>query len=508
MPMGEKPIILRLNNISKSYPGVHALDKASISLRSGEIHALIGENGAGKSTLGKIIAGIVQKDYGEIFFAAMKILRTSPSIAKKLGIGVVLQELGLISTLSVWQNIFLAHERLRFRLFVLKHQMNKDSVALLQVLGINYVNPAVKVSSLSLGQQQMVAIARSLTSSPKLLVLDEPTSSLTTFEIEALFKILRRMRDEGLAILYISHRLEEVYKIADVVTILRDGKVIRTSKIKDVSVGKVISIMVGREISEMYPKEICEKGKTILQVSSLTKKGICRNVDLAIRSGEVIGLYGLIGSGRTELAQIIFGLEKQDDGTLEIFGNETQANSPRKSIASGVGFLPENRKEQGLCLNLSICQNVTRASLRRLFPSGILSHAKEKKVTGSYIMNLRIAADTPNKQVILLSGGNQQKVLFAHWMCADSKLLILDEPTRGIDVGAKVEIYRTINSLTRNGAGILLISSDLPEVIAMSDVVYVMHQGELKGPIESKNPEEILYHAIGGDSTDGKRLYQ
>jgi len=495
----QKDIILNVKNVSKDFPGVRALDNVNFNLEAGEIHALVGENGAGKSTLGKIIAGIVTEHKGIIEICGKEIKKNSPNIAQDLGVSVVFQELGIIPSLSIAQYLFLAHEPLKSHIIIKKNEILNKSKEILNNLEIK-IDPATKLSCLSLGQQQMIAVARALSFDPKILILDEPTSSLTTFEADNLFKILKKLKSRGVGIIYVSHRLEEIFEIADRVTVLRDGKLIDTVKIKEAKIDGIIFMMVGRDIAEMYPKEKNKIGKEFLNISNVSKKGVCNNINLSVHEGEVVGIYGLIGAGRTELARIIFGLDCCDKGEISIFGNKiTKKNSPLNSVSKGVGLLPEDRKGQGLCMVLPIKHNITRASLKKYFPKWFISSAKENDITIKYIKDLNIVTDSPNKQVVFLSGGNQQKVVLAHWMCANSKLLILDEPTRGIDVGAKVEIYKIMNSLVKRGVGILLISSDLPEIIGMSDRIYTMARGEITGifPGGKNNPDEILSYAIG-----------
>ena len=497
--MSKKLTILKLKKITKDFPGVRALDNVSIELKAGEIHALVGENGAGKSTLGKIIAGIILKDKGTIYIEDKEIRKNSPHIAHSLGVSIVLQELYIIPSLTIAQYLFLANEPLGAHMMVKKKEVINRSRELLDDLEIN-IDTNTKLSDLSIGQQQMIAVARALAFNPKILILDEPTSSLTTFEVQKLFGILRKLKSKGVGIIYISHRLEEVFEIADKVTVLRDGKLINTVEVSKAKIDSIISMMVGRDISEMYPKEVSEIGKEILSLSSVFRKGVCKNINLVVREGEIIGLYGLIGAGRTELARIVFGLDHYDTGRIKVFNKEiTKKNSPFNSVAMGIGLLPEDRKEQGLCMVLPIKQNVIRASLKNLFPKWFIRPSKENKITRKYISELNIATDSTDKQVVFLSGGNQQKVVLAHWMCANSRLLILDEPTRGIDVGAKVEVYKLMNNLAEAGVGILLISSDLPEIMGMSDRIYVMSRGEMKSTFSGgrNNQDEILSYAIG-----------
>lgn len=506
--MGKNEIIIKMQDIVKYFPGVCALNNVDFDLYKGEIHALIGENGAGKSTLVKILSGVTRLDHGVIYLNGAAVYITTPKKAQELGISIVFQESNLSPYLTVAQNVFVSHESLRHGFIVdVKAEMHKVK-ELLEFLSIN-IDPNELVANLSLGEQQLVAFVRALSFNPHVIILDEPTSSLTAQETEIIFAALKKLKKEGVGIIYISHRLEEIFQISDRVTVLRDGKKIDTVDIKDAELNSIIRMMVGRNISEMYPKEEVEIGEEVLRLEEVTCRGVCKNINLHIHKGEVVGLFGLVGAGRTEMMRLVFGLDSMEYGFLYLYGKKITHLSPSKLVREGFGFLPEDRKSEGLCLALSIKENIERASLDKLFPSGFISVKKEKKVAHKYIQELNIATPSPDRLVAYLSGGNQQKVVLGQWLCAESSILILDEPTRGIDVGAKVEIYRTINQLAKNGAAILIISSELPEVMNISDRVYVMCRGEITGEFKrgEMTAEEVAKYAFGTKETINENTF-
>lgn len=489
---------LIVRNVSKQFPGVKVLDDIGLTIKSGEVHALIGENGAGKSTLLKIICGIFPPDVGTIFVDGKKVQFKSSLEAAKSGISMVSQERSFIQTLSVAENMFMAHEPYKKGIVFDRHEANNLAKKILSRIKVE-IDPTSIVEDLSVAQVQMVSIARALLLNPKILLLDEPTSSLTENEVNNLFSIIQHLKEENLGILYVSHRMEEIFQIADRVTVLRDGVCVGTSKICDTKVDDLISKMVGRSIDNMYPKKPTDIGNEAIRVNNLTRRNICEKIDFSIREGEIVGLFGLVGAGRTETARIIFGLDKKDYGEVSIFGETLTESSPSNMIKRGVGFLSEDRKIEGLSMDLSVRMNILRASLKKLFPSGIKSLKKEKSLVADYISKLSITTPSIEKVVSYLSGGTQQKVIFAHWMMLDSRILILDEPTKGIDVGAKVEIYKMLNQLSQKGVAILLISSDLSEIINISDRILVMRNGKFTGQFNRKNcsAEEIISCAIG-----------
>ncbi len=498
--MGED-LVLQLQGISKQFPGVKALDDVSFDLRRGEVHMLVGENGAGKSTLVKILAGAYRHDTGRIVINGQPAEIQNPAQALALGVSVIYQEFNLVPYLSVAQNIFLGREPKHPRIpGLIDHaRMNAESQRLLDSLAVD-LDPRAVVQHLGVAQQQMVEVAKALSVNARIVVMDEPTSALTTREIEQLFAAIRRLTARGVSMIYISHRLEEVFQIGDRITVLRDGKWITTMNIQDATMEVVIQAMVGRTIDRLFPRQFsAEKGDVAVAVRSLHRHGVLHDINMTVRCGEIVGLAGLVGAGRTELARVIFGADHYDAGEVRIFGCAVHG-SPRESVAIGVGFLPEDRKREGLALILSVRENVVVSSLRRLFPSGIIRRAKEHAVVTDFVKSLDIATPSINRMTRFLSGGTQQKVVLAKWVCTQSRFLIFDEPTRGIDVGAKAEIHQLMNELVKEGAAILMISSELPEVINMSDRIYVMQKGRISKELsrEEASQEAILRHAMGG----------
>ncbi len=503
-------MIVEMQGIVKDFPGVRALDEVDLDLRKGEIHAIVGENGAGKSTLVKILAGVLPMEHGTIQIDGTATRIVNPRLAQHLGINIVFQESQLSPYLTVRQNIFLRHEPLRMGFVVDVVEERRRARELLQSLSID-LDPNDLVANLSVGKQQLIAFARALSFNPRVLILDEPTSSLTHQEIELMFNTLRRLKAEGVGIIYISHRMEEVFQISDRITVLRDGKRIDTRDVAGTSLDNVIRMMVGRDITDMYPKEPTQPGEEALRLEGVTRTGVCRDVNLVVREGEVVGLFGLVGAGRTETMRMAFGLDSMEAGSVYLYGERVDDPSPSKSVRLGIGFSPEDRKQDGLCLALSLKENVVRASLDTLFPHGFVSGKRESEVAQKYVRELRIATPSTDRPVVYLSGGTQQKVVLAQWLCAGSSVLILDEPTRGIDVGTKVEIYRIINELAKNGAAILLISSELPEVLGISDRIYVMCRGQITGEFhrEEATSEDIAACAFGTrEATNATKLWQ
>jgi len=472
--------LLEMKSISKAFPGVQALDQVDFDLYPGEAHVMVGENGAGKSTLVKILSGVVPLTNGTILFDGTSVNINNPSQAQKLGIGIVYQETSLSPYLTVAQNIFLCHEPFRMGFILDVDKEVNDTRELLKSLLLD-IDPNELVANLSLGKQQLVAFARVLSFNPRVVILDEPTSSLSAKDTELMFSLLKELKNQNVGIIYISHRLEELWQIGDRISVLRDGKKIDTLDVKKIEQREIIRMMVGRDISEMYPKEKTRIGEEAFRIEDVSRKGICKNINFHVNKGEVIGLFGLVGSGRTETMRLAFGLDQMDTGAVFIDGNKLKHLSPSKLVRKGVGFSPEDRKKEGLCLILSLKENIVRASLDKLFTSGLVSSKKEKRIADKYIKDLDIASPSSDRLVIYLSGGTQQKVVLAQWLCAESSVLILDEPTRGIDVGTKVEIYRIINNLAKSGVAIILISSELPEIMGISDRIYVFRMGQISG---------------------------
>lgn len=490
-----------MNSITKSFPGVLALNGVSLEAKKGEVHILVGENGAGKSTLVKVLAGIYSKDAGEIILNGRKVEITSPKHAQDLGISMIHQELNLVQTLSVAENIFLGREPISFGAIgkIDWRQMHRNAQKILDDLHVDIKSKSI-LTNLGIAQQQMVELAKALSFEADIIIMDEPTAVLTNKEIETLFDVIKKVTQKGVTIIYISHRLEEFAKMGDRVTVLRDGKSIKTLEIANTSTQELIRLMVGRELNEMFPKAEIPIGEEVLRVEGLNRGGAVKDINFSLRRGEILGVAGLVGSGRTEMARAIFGADRTDGGRIYICGAERKIRNPGDAIAAGIGFVTEDRKGQGLVLQLSIAQNVSLSKLSLFTRWGKINLKKEGKTAGEYIEKMRIKA--PSVQVIVqnLSGGNQQKVVLAKWLLSQSKIFIFDEPTRGIDVGAKVEVYNLMNTLLKNGAAIIMISSELPEILGMSDRVMVMCRGEnLKiMDVEQANQEKILFYATGG----------
>jgi ribose transport system ATP-binding protein len=497
--------IVELKDIVKNFPGVCALNKVSFNLKAGEVHILLGENGAGKSTLMKVLSGNYHPDFGTIMFDGVDVGILNPKKAQDLGISIIHQEFNLVPQLTVAQNIFLGHELdLGFGGLVDYQKQVEKSRELLKQVGLD-LDPNQKIAELGVAQQQLVELAKALSLQVKLLIMDEPTASLSTREIGILFQIIAKLKAEGVGVIYISHRLAEVHQIGDRVTVLRDGESVGTCNVKDVSLDQLVQMMVGRSLDEMFVrKAVPEKqGRpTVLKAEKITVKGLLDQVSLRVYEGEIVGLAGLVGSGRTELAKAIFGAIPLDSGKIEIFGREIRPESPQQMIEMGVGLLPEDRKSEGVVQNLAIRQNITMASLKKMFPRGILSLRREKVESRRQVDVLRIMTDSVEKLVRFLSGGNQQKVVVGKWLCRQPRLLIFDEPTRGVDVGAKAEIHRLMDDLVQNGVSVLMISSELPEVLGMSDRIYVMREGKIvkELPRAEASQENIIRYAMGGES--------
>ena len=491
-------ILLRMENICKNFPGVTALDRVDFEIRTGEVHILLGENGAGKSTLVKILSGAYQKTSGEIYLAGKKIDIRSPRHAQETGISIIYQEFNLIPQLTVAENIFLGRESVIVSGLINRDEMRTKAGAIMSELGVN-INPDSAVTSLGVAEQQMVEVAKALSMDARILIMDEPTSALTEKEIGGLFRMIRRLKQKSVSVIYISHRMEELFEIGDRVTVLRDGRYIATRNIADVDTAGLIRMMVDRELTEQYPRQRSERGREMLRIEDLSTPGLLRSINLRLYGGEILGIAGLLGSGRTELARAIFGIDKLSAGRIFINGSEQRINSAGKAIALRIGYLTEDRKQQGLILDLSVKENICLPSVNRFSHLGVVSSNKENNAVKKWIKELRIKTPGADQKVINLSGGNQQKVVIAKWLCSQADILIFDEPTRGIDVGSKVEIYELMNNLSATGAAILMISSDLPEILGMSDRIIVMHNGHISAEFDATDAsqEKILHSALG-----------
>jgi ribose transport system ATP-binding protein len=491
--------LLQMTDITKQFPGVLALDKAQLSVEAGECHALVGENGAGKSTLMKILSGAYQPDSGTIMLEGLAQQVTSPIVARNLGITMIHQELNLLPEMTVAENIFLGHEIVQGPLGWLdKRTMEKKSEDLLESFGQKLSGRAL-VKKISLAQQQMVEIAKAISVQSKIIIMDEPSAILTDRELAELFDLIGRLKKQNVAIIYISHRLEEIFKVCDRVTVMRDGKTVQTDQASSMRQDQIIRLMVGRELEQFFPSEHSHPGVEVLRLESIQQVGKLRNINLSLRKGEIVGLTGLVGAGRTELARVIFGAEQPDSGRMLLAGEPVSFRSPRQAIDAGIGLLTEDRKSQGLVLNMMVRENTTMASLSRLVRRGFVDIRAEKEATQNYIRDLQIKTPSTEQKVRNLSGGTQQKVVLSKWLFTQSRILIFDEPTRGIDVGAKAEIYQLMWKLVAQGIAILMISSELPEVLKMCDRILVMHEGEITGELKQAEAtqERIMALAMG-----------
>lgn len=498
-------LLLEMRGISKRFGGTQALDQVDFSLDRGEVVGLLGENGAGKSTLIKILAGVHRMDQGAIFIDGKPVVFQTPQDAQRLGIAVIYQELNLTPNQTVAENVFLHHpQRMNGILgkigFVDHRRRERETAALLAQLGITGLDLRRKVGELSVAFQQLTEIAKALALEARLIVMDEPTSALPDEEVDHLFEIIRRLRQQGLGVVFVSHRLNEVRSICDRIVVLRDGKNAGALPVDEASDDRIIAMMVGRSIDNLYPKRPATPGDVVLEVQGLTRRGIIEDISFHLCAGEVVGLAGLVGSGRTEVARAIFGADRIDKGTIRLDGKPVRIRSPQDARNLGIGYVPEDRKVQGLVPGMTVRDNVTLAVLRQLAYAGhVVDRSVLEEVARRYIHELHLRPPRTDLPVGSLSGGNQQKVVLAKWLAVDLKVLLLDEPTRGIDVGAKAEIHGLIDELAHRGMAILLISSELPEVLAMSDRILVMSEGRLVGELsrEEATQERILALASG-----------
>ena len=494
-----KTPVLEMRGIQKSFPGVHVLDDVSLTVYPGEIHALMGENGAGKSTLMKIMAGAVRADAGEIWLDGLPVEIDTPLCAMTLGVGMIYQELQLAPHLSVAENIFLGREPKRLPGWIDAAKMRRDAQELMDSLGMT-LDVRTLVGGLAVAQRQMVEIAKATSRRAKIIAMDEPSATLTAHELENLWILIRRLQSQGIGIVYISHRMDEVFQIADAVTILRDGHVVGSRSIREISREEVLKLMVGRDLDETYPKVAAEPGRPILEVRGLARRGVLENINLTVHAGEVVALAGLVGSGRTEIARCLFGADPCSAGEMRLAGVPYAPRSPHDAIRAGIGFVTEDRKEQGVLLNLSVRENISLASLPKFSRLGFLRRILERAQAQESVERLRVRTPSIEQRVGNLSGGNQQKIVLAKWLETQPKLLILDEPTRGIDVGAKREIYGIINDLAAQGVAILMISSELPEVLGMADRIVVVRDGRIAGQLSRADAtqEKVGQLALAG----------
>jgi len=488
--------LLNMRGVCKRFPGVQALDEAELEVVPGEVHVLLGENGAGKSTLMKVLCGQYTADAGVVEFAGEDHRPADPLEAEKQGLVMIHQELNLVAGLSAAENIFLGHEPTSGGL-IHGEAMRQGARDLLRRLRCD-VDPDIPVGRLSVAEQQLVEIARALRADARLLVMDEPTAALSDAEIEALFDVIRELCRSGVTIIYISHRMKEIFVVGNQVTVMRDGRTVGTRQVGQTDVGELIQLMVGRTIAEQIPKREVSIGEPVLEVEGLVREGVLGPISLAVHEGEILGVAGLMGSGRTELARAIFGADPIDAGEIRVGDRVLPGGDPAAAIAAGLGFITEDRKQQGLILQCSVAENIILTALDDISRFGVIDLGAERERAGILVDRLRIQTPSLEQEVMNLSGGNQQKVVLARWLAARCRVLLFDEPTRGIDVGAKVEIYELIGELVEQGVAILLISSEMPELLGLADRVTVMHEGELQGilPRAEVTQERIMELAL------------
>lgn len=491
--------LLEMKQITKSFPGVKALEEVNFELESGEVHALLGENGAGKSTLMKILGGIYNTDQGQIFVDEKELVINDVKEAQEHGISIIHQELALVPYLSIAENIFLGREPKKKSGLINFNKIFSEAQSLIESFGLN-MDARRDVRHLTVAQQQMVEIIKAVSFNAKIIVMDEPTSSLTDKEVEFLFDTIRNLKENGVGIIYISHRMEELFAISDRITVLRDGEYVGTVDTDSTSHDELVSMMVGRNLENFYVRDYIEPGAKIFEVKNLSKKNVLKDISFDLKEGEILGFSGLVGAGRSELMKCIFGLDSFEEGKIIVDGKEVEIKTPKEAIASGIAYVPENRREEGLFLEQSVRYNTSITILDRFINKLKVNHNIENNEVDNYVKSLSIRTPSREQGVGKLSGGNQQKVLIAKWLATGPKVLIVDEPTRGVDVGAKAEIYTIMNELVKTGVSIIMISSDLPEVINMSDRVVVMESGKINAILDREefSQEIIMHYATGG----------
>jgi ribose transport system ATP-binding protein len=500
--MSREPVI-EMKGISKSFSGNKVLDQVDFQLLPGEIHALMGENGAGKSTLIKILTGIYERDAGKVFIKGKEVHFKNPKEAEQFGIAVIHQELNIIPYLTVYENMFLGKELTVGRFGITKDkEMKRKTKEYLNRLGIE-IDPNMEAGNLSVGQQQMIEIARAVAANTEVLIMDEPTAALTEREIEALFKVISSLKKQGVGIVYVSHRMEEIFQICDRISVLRDGQFIGTKEVAKTNFDEIVKLMVGRQLGERFPERDTKIGQERFKVENLTSKGSFENIRFSVHQGEIVGVAGLMGAGRSEIMQAIFGYRKMDGGKVFIDGKEMTIKSPYDAIKAGIAFVTEDRKSQGLILELSVRENLSITTLDKISKNSLISSKTEISLADEMIEKLHVKTSGREISVKSLSGGNQQKIVIGKWLGIHPKILILDEPTRGVDVGAKKEIYQLMNDLTKQGVSIIMVSSELPEILGMSDRILVIHEGKLAAELDKSeaNQENIMQSATGGSKS-------
>lgn len=490
--------ILQVRGLRKTYGGIKALDGVFFELRKGEVHALMGENGAGKSTFMKILAGLEKPDSGDILLGGVPYKPRGAFDALREGISMIHQELLAVPELSVAQNLFLGKEITRFwKKWIDNRAINEMAAEWLEKLGIS-ISPETKMKSLSVAEMQMVEIAKALSNDARILIMDEPTSALSDREAERLFSLIEGLKSRGVGIIYISHKMDEIFRISDTITVFRDGRFIDTRPAAELDQPALISLMVGRKLSGIFPENISEKGASIYTVQHLSRHNCFRDISFELHAGEILGISGLVGAGRTELARVLYGLDRADEGQVLLHGEPTLPDSPRTAIRRGVAYVSEDRKSVGLITKMSVLGNISLASINSYAAYGFIRKKDEQNAAGKLARHLRIKCSSLHQRVETLSGGNQQKVAIAKALLAKPKVIILDEPTRGIDIGAKVEVYHLIRQLASEGLGIILISSEMPEIIGLCDRVMVLSQGKQAALLNKSEAtqEKIMYHSM------------
>ena len=489
---------IEMKDIYKSFGKNDVLKGVDFTLNDGEIHALVGENGAGKSTLMNILSGVLSKDKGEILIDGKEVDISDTNVAKKYGISFIHQELSDWPELTVMDNIFMNNE-IKNGIFLDKAKMRKKCIELLERFDLD-INPKTKVSELSVGQRQMMEIAKANLNKVNVLILDEPTSALTNNEIDKLFKLIKRLRDKNVSMIYISHRMEEIFSLTNKITVMRDGKSVSVMDTNKTDEREVVSYMVGRDIGDFYPEMDAEISDVKIELKNFNREGFFKDINIKAKKGEVLGISGLMGAGRTEIMRSVFGLDPKDSGEIFIDGKKIEIKNPADAIKNKIGFVTENRQEEGLILDESIRENISLLNFDKFSKNSFIDKAKEKNLSDNLVDSFKVKTQSSESKISDLSGGNQQKVVFAKWYAIGPEILILDEPTKGIDVGAKREIYDLIKELTNKGVSIILISSDLPELISLSNRIYVIHEGKIQGELLKKDAsqEKIMTLATGG----------
>jgi rhamnose transport system ATP-binding protein len=505
-PPGRAAPLLEVRDIEKTFPGVRALSGVSFDVRAGEVHALLGENGAGKSTLIKIVSGVYQPDLGSILVNGTLVHFSTPDDARRAGVATIYQELLLFPELSVAENIFLGHAPLARAGRIDWRAMRAEAERLLDSLEINDLSADQIVGALSVGNRQRVEILRALSHDARILIMDEPTAALTESDVTRLFDVVRRLKRRGVGIVYISHRLDEIFAIADRVTVLRDGAFVGAREVADTNVAELVQMMVGRRLESLFPKTVAPIGAPVLEARDLVRRPLTKGVSLTVRSGEIVGLAGLVGSGRSELAQTLFGMTPSESGDVRLNGETVRIDSPETARAKGIAYVPEDRGTQGLVRGMSVLHNFSLAALGSLSRAGFIDRAAERRMAQEGVARFSVKTSSVDEIAGRLSGGNQQKIVLGKWLANNPKLLILDEPTRGIDVGAKAEIHRLMSQLAGEGVAILMISSELPEVLGMSDRVLVMREGRLVAEFDraEASSEAVGAAMMGGASSAGR----